>query len=471
MSDLYESLFRGAIYPTYESLIRRRKTLDYLRDYEANQWLSADEIAALQWEKLQALIAHCWEHIPFYRQWWAQAGVRAAQDIRDRGDYARLPVLTKPVIREHFEDLIAPSMRSAMYFKSTGGSTGEPLRFGYTRESYERRIAVMFRGYGWAGAQHGERTVYLWGAAVGAPAGFRLFKDKTYHAIFNRRMLNAFDLTPQRMAEYLDAINRFQPKTIVSYVGPLVALAEWIERNGRSVHRPQRLLGAAEALHPHQRVLIERVFGAPAYDTYGCREVMLIAAECEAHDGLHINADHLLVEFGEGLQTNIENDAARSSEAGHASTGSPLATPAELIITDLHNVGMPLMRYLNGDLGTPGKTGCSCGRHLPKLAKIDGRKLDALRIADGRLLPGEYFVNALMPFQDVRQYQIVQRQLDTLSIRLVHDDDFDVSAYARIRDDIGGLVGDSVKIEFERVDAIALTSSGKRRVTICELPA
>ncbi len=450
--SLYAPLFRHVLYPAYESGLRRRDTFAYLKSYERDQWRSFDELQALQWQRLQALIAHCWEHVPFYRRWWGDAGVAAAADIRDRDDYARLPVLTKATIREHFDALIAPSRRDALYFKTTGGSTGEPLRFGYTRESYERRVAVMYRGYGWSGAHLGQRTVYLWGAPVAAPAGFGLFKDRLYHAAFNRRMLNAFDMDERRMAEYADAIDHFGPETIIGYVGPLHELARWIDRQGRTPHRPRRVLGAAEALMPHQRETIERVFGAPAYDTYGCREVMLIAAECEARDGLHLNIDHLHVEF-------LDPGA-----------GAEVDGPRELVITDLSNDGMPLMRYLNGDLGTPGKTACACGRGLPKLAKVDGRKLDALRTADGRLLPGEYFVHTLMTLGGFSKYQVLQRRIDALVVRLVPGPDYGVHVEDAIRAELRKLVGDSIAIEFDQVDRIALTASGKHRVTVCELP-
>jgi phenylacetate-CoA ligase len=449
MSGLYEPLFRKVLYPAYESGLRRRSTLRYLREYERDQWRSADEIDALQWRKLQRLIEHCWQHVPFYREWWGRAGVASAADIRDRADYARLPALTKPVIREHAQAMVSPTHREDLLFKTTGGSTGEPLRFGYTRESYERRVAVMFRGYGWSGAHLGQRTVYLWGAPVAAPAGFQLYKDRLYHAAFNRRMLNAFDMNEARMAEYAAAIDRFKPDTIVSYVGPLVELAQWIERNGRTIHRPQRMLGAAEALHPHQRELLQRVFGAPAYDTYGCREFMLIAAECEAREGLHLNADHLHVEFADGAHAD---------------------GPSDLIVTDLHNFGMPMMRYVNGDLGTPGAARCACGRGLPKLAKVDGRKLDALRLGDGRLVPGEYVVYVFLPIAGIKQYQVVQKELDVLRVRLVPDAGYDASVEMQVRESFRKLAGDDVRIEFETVDAIALTASGKRRVVICELP-
>lgn len=454
MSDLYRPVFQHLLFPAYESGLRRRRTLHYLREYEAQQWRSPDEIQALQWRKLKALVAYCWAGVPFYRTWWGEAGLQSDEDIRTLEDYARLPALTKPVIRAHAEALVAPQLRDALYWKTTGGSTGEPLRFGYTRESYERRVAVMLRGYGFAGARHGERTAFLWGAPVAAPAGFALWKDRLYHAAFNRRMFNAFDMSEARIADYVAAINRFRPDTVVGYVGPLDALAAWAEAHGRALHRPKRVLGAAEALHPHQRERIGRAFGAPVFDTYGCREFMLIAAECEAHDGLHINADHLLLEFG------------ATPTGGGSDSG-----PADLIVTDLYNFGMPLMRYVNGDLGTRGASSCRCGRGLPKLVKVDGRRLDALRMPDGRLLPGEYVVYVFLPFTGIRQYQVVQREPDALLVRLVPDHDFDPSVHARIEQGLRLLIGEHVRIAFEHVDAIALTPSGKRRVTVCELGA
>lgn len=450
-ASAYERIFRRVLYPAYESGLRRRDTLRHLRDYERDQWRSPDELDALQWQRLQALVAHCWDHVPFYRRWWGAAGMAGVGDIRSREDYAQLPALTKPVIRANAEDMVSPAHRDGLYYKATGGSTGEPLRFGYTRESYERRIAVMFRGYAWSGAHLGQKTVYLWGAPVAAPAGYALFKDRLYHAAFNRRMLNAFDMDERRMAEYADVIDRFRPETIVSYVGPIVELAQWIERTGRGIHRPKRILGAAEALHPHQRELLQRVFGAPTYDTYGCREFMLIAAECEHGDGLHLNVDHLLVEYADGPGA---------------------AGPSELIVTDLHNFGMPLMRYLNGDLGTPGARTCACGRGLPKLARVDGRKLDVLRLRSGRVIPGEYLVHQFVTVEGVKQYQAVQREPDAVLIRLVLESDGDPAIVQdQLRDAMRKVAGDELDVAFEIVDRIALTPSGKRRVVVCELPA
>jgi phenylacetate-CoA ligase len=448
MTGLYEPLFRRVLFPAYESGLRRRKTLAYLRQYEQNQWRTLEQIETLQWQKLQGLIRHCWEQVPYYRELWPTLGISAPDDISSPADYARLPVLTKPEIRANFDKLIAPAYRDGLLYKTTGGSTGEPLRFGYTRESYERRLSIMWRGYGWAGARLGQRTLYLWGTSIGAQKR----KDRLYHAAFNRYMLNAFEMSEARMAEYADAMDRFRPETIVSYVAPIVKMAEWLIANNRRIHRPQRILGAAESLHESQRRIIEQAFGCPAYNTYGCREFMLIAAECEHRGGLHVNADHLKVELG-------AVDGEGQDDSG----------PRDIIVTDLHNYGMPLLRYANGDLATAGARTCACGRGLPLLASVDGRKLDALRTRDGRFVPGEYIVYAFLYATGIKRYQVVQKRLDAFEIRIVRDRDFEPSAIDLVRRELLKVVGDSVALNFEFVDEIPLTQTGKLRVTVSEL--
>lgn len=450
MSDWYAPIFRRALFPLYETVLRRRKTLAYLDECERNQWLDREQIDALQWERLKRLLQHCWSEVPYYRRRWSELGL-GPDDIRTPADYARLPILTKADIRANFDDLHASSWRGRLHYKTTGGSTGEPLRFGYTRESYERRIAAMWRGYGWAGAHMGRRTLYLWGAAIGAPLRSHALKDRLYHAAFNRRMLNAFLMSGERMREYAHEIDAFRPEIIVGYVGPLVRMAEWIIASGHLIHRPQAILSAAEALHPAQRALLEKAFHCPVYNTYGCREFMLIAAECEQRDGLHLTADHLLVEL----------DGLRSTPTGEKI--------GEVVITDLHNYGMPFLRYANGDLATPADKPCTCGRGLPLLRRIDGRKLDTLRTPDGHLLPGEFIVYAFLDVLAVKQYQVVQRELDVLDITVVPGDGFGEHVFDQVRSAIAKAVGSSVAIRFHVVDEIEPSASGKFRVAICEL--
>jgi phenylacetate-CoA ligase len=445
--SIYEQLFRRVLFPAYESGMRRRRTLAYLAAYERDQWLAPEQVRALQWQRLQRLLEHCGQHVPYYRRRWRELGITAA-DIRNLDDYARLPVLTKAEIRAHVEEFKADGWHDRLLYKATGGSTGEPLRFGYTRESNDRRTAVMWRGYGWAGARMGRRTLFLWGGAVGDPHPLKQFKERLYHAAFARRMLNSFHMTDANLGDYADAIDAYRPEVIVGYVGPLVRLAQWLLENGRQVARPVSVLGAAEALHDFQRELLERAFGCPAYNTYGCREVMLIASECEHRRGLHVNADHLVVEL-------------------HGAQGGP----GEVLLTDLSNDGMPLLRYANGDMATASADTCPCGRGLPLLSRVDGRVLDAIRTPDGRLLPGEFFPHMLKDVPGLKRFQLVQRELDRLELSLVCGEAFDDASLAYIRREVAKVAGERVGLECRIVDDIPLTPSGKLRVTVSALTA
>ncbi len=448
----YEAVFRHVLYPAYEGGLRGRRTLTYLKEYQRDQWLDPEQIAALQWQRLERLLEHCEREVPYYRQRWRELGITVA-DIRNLDDYARLPVLTKGDIRDHFDDLKSTSMRDSLLYKATGGSTGEPLRFGYTRESNDRRVAVMWRGYGWARSRMGRRTLFLWGGAVGDPGRWHQFKDRLYNAAFARHSLNSFHMTEANMARFADAIDRYRPRVIVAYVGPLVRLAQWLLDNGRKVHAPDSIIGAAEALHEFQRDIVQRAFGCPAYNTYGCREFMLIASECEQRHGLHVNADHLVVEL---------------RDPGAAGSGS---CSGELVITDLFNYGMPMLRYVNGDMATASDRRCACGRGLPLLEQVEGRVLDAIRTPAGHILPGEFFPHMLKDVPGVMRFQVVQTRLDRLELAIVRGEDFDEVSLRYIRREVAKVLGDSVELACRFVDDIPLTPSGKLRVTVSRLAA
>ena len=449
--SLYESALRHVIWPAYEGGLRRRDTPRHMRRYEADQWLSRERIEALQFERLQRLLAWCYREVPFYRERWTELGI-APQDIRSLADFAKLPVLTKADIRNHGDALKATSLKAGLGYKATGGSTGEPLRFGFTRESNDRRVAVMWRGYSWAGSRMGRRTLFLWGGPVGNPSASHQLKDRLYNAVFARKLLDSFRMSETNLAEYADAIDAYRPEVIVGYVGPLVRLAEWLLANNRRVAAPASIIGAAEALHPFQREIIERAFGAPAFNTYGCREFMLIASECEHRDGLHVNADHLVVETLDAYGQPV-----------HEGSG-------EIVITDLFNYGMPFIRYLNGDMAThaSGKA-CPCGRGLPMLASVDGRKLDAIRTPAGHVLPGEFFPHMLKDVPGLTRFQLVQRRLDRLDLSIVRGDGFDDQSLDYIRHEVTKVLGESAELHCHFVDDIPLTRSGKLRVTVSEL--
>jgi phenylacetate-CoA ligase len=180
---------------------------------------------------------------------------------------------------------------------------------------------------------------------------------------------------------------------------------------------------------------------------------MLIGAECEHHDGYHTSADHLVVELTDDAGVPV------ASGSGHVT------------ITDLHNEGMPFVRYLNGDLGrTSDHTGaCACGRALPLLGAVEGRSLDVLTSPDGRIIPGEFFPHLMKDQPAIEAFQVRQTSEDRLKVLLVGEGGHSEAIQQRLRTRIEKQTGPQLRVDFEWVDEIPLTPSGKRRVTVREI--
>ena len=141
----------------------------------------------------------------------------------------------------------------------------------------------------------------------------------------------------------------------------------------------------------------------------------------------------------------------------------------ELLITDLHNFGMPFIRYKIGDMAIASKRQCLCGRGLKMLEDVIGRSLDMIKTPDGKFVPGEFFPHLMKEFIGVQQFQVIQEKLDSLVIKIVKNDSFKESDFTFMKEQIHKVVGPKVNIEFQFVSEILLTPTGKHRVTISNL--
>lgn len=448
IADGYEYAYRKILYPFYEGIVRQRNTFRYLAEYERDQWRPLEELKAIQWAKTVSLLQFSYEHVPYYRDRWDAAGIHW-QDIKSMEDFARLPLLTKDDIRNNYDRLIARPFMGRTIRKKTGGSTGQPLVFEYTKESNQRRQAVMMRDYAWAGARPGRRTAYVWGSDIGKVPMAKRIKSELHNRLLRRKMLDSFLLSGGNIDEYLNAIDRYRPDVLVGYVSPLHLLARHRLKRGGPRWQPKTIITGAERLLDFQRHDLEQAFGCKVFNTYGCREFMSIAAECSEHCGLHINMDHLVVEL-----LDPHDQPARTGQ---------------VVITDLHNYGMPFIRYVNGDLANELTGTCTCGRQLPRLGSVEGRMLDVIRTQDGRMLAGEFFPHLMKDIPGVEKFQVVQKSLQGLTINIVKGEAFSREAMQILNIEIRKVLGTDIDIQYKFVATIPLTSSGKLRVTISEL--
>src|SRR5262249_51703921 len=262
-------------------------------------------------------------------------------------------------------------------------------------------------------------------------------------------------LCDERVPVFLRPLNRKRPDVIVAYTNALYTFARCLEQRGLSPFKPESIIVGAEKLHPFQRKLIERVFQAPVFETYGSREVMLIGAECERHEGLHLTMEHLLVEI-------LEDDG----------TPTPAGQEGNLVVTDWFNYGLPFTRYATGARAVAGWAACPGGRGLPLLRCVVGRQLDVLETVDGRHIPGEFFPHLLKDIPEVNRFQVIQHAADHIELRMVLNEPLSDASYRLLNSEADKVLGRSVHFELSEVGHIPLTGAGKHQVVVnrCRVP-
>ena len=441
---LHRTLIHG-----FESIVKRRGTFGYWSQLDESQWWSRDQLMAVQLDQLKSLIEYCFAHSSYYRELWSARGLQPHR-LQSHCDFAAWPCVGRDEMRAHRQQLTSTAFQRHAIEKATGGSTGTPLQFVVDADADDRRVAAAHRGYSWAGAGPGTRQVHLWGVALNDCAWHRRWKEHLYSRyLYRRRVLSCFDLSETTVSDFSRRYNRFRPEAIVAYTNSLYVFARLLEERGLSVHSPRSVVVGAEKLHGFQRELIERVFKAPVFETYGSREFMLIAAECEGHHGLHLTMENLLVE--------VVDDQDRPTPAGQE---------GEVVVTDLHNRAMPFVRYRTGDRAIAGFADCDCGRGLPLLRQVIGRQVDIISTPDGRQLSGVYFPHLMKDYPAIRHFQVVQPRPDTLELRLVVGGGWNSQLCQQLSQQVCHAVGPEVRVSVSEHERIPLTAAGKQRVVI-----
>lgn len=453
---MYGWLFQSILYPAWESVLRGRPTLARLRHLERTEWRSLDEIEAMQAGDLRRLLRHAYTNTPHYRAQFEAAGI-TPNDIRDGRDLSRLPILNRSDAREAGDRRTSRSPPLPTVMKATSGTMGQPLVFGYDADSEYWRQAIKLRGYGWAGYRPGDRSLHYWGAAAAKnPSRFTRSKIALDRQIRRETYVNCTVRDDASMRAAVDEIRRVRPKVMLCYTQAGADLARYINDHALRAWGEIAVICGAERLFPADREALRAAFGDGIFETYGCREVMLIGAECEAHDGLHLSAENLLVEV-------IVRDEAGERAAQPGEIG-------EVVITDLHNFGMPFIRYANGDLAQAGAAGlCACGRALPKLGAVEGRVTETLRDGAGGRVSGlvfnVMFASALAA--SVRQFQAVQHKDGSITLKLVPLRPLDAAAHESIKTTCARYLK-GVTVRTEEVGEIPVGKSGKRQVVVVE---
>lgn len=427
---------------------KRDDFLKYYAELERSQYLPAEEIRDIQLVRLNALLNHAYDNVPYYRRRFSEAGLKPS-DIKTTDDLVKLPILTKEDVKANFRDMVAVNFpRAKMLPDSTSGSTGEPSRFYKTKEVNARKQANLHRAYKWFGYEMGDMIAYVWFLKRG-------FVAKQISNLHPSLFLGRFYLDPLNMSQvelerFVIRIKRYKPSLIVAYPSAAYILAGYIKYNNIKGLMPKAVITGGEMLLDYQCQAIRQAFGCEVFDGYGSREVGLIAHQCPGHNGYHICAESLVLEFIK------DGKAVPEGETG------------KIVVTDLNNYAMPFIRYENGDLGVPTSEKCSYSINLPLMKSIEGRIEDIIVTKDK--LISSLAINPIFNSLPINQYQIVQELEDEILVKIVKGDGYTEAVTENVLKLLPKYISKNVKFHIIFTDNIPLTPSGKHRFVISKIP-
>lgn len=428
--------------------LNNRNMLEQIRNTENRVTLTKEQLSDLQMKKLRELLFYAYNNCPFYHEKYSNLDLRP-EDISNFDDFQKVPIITNTELRENIEKMIPTCIdRSLLEVAYTGGSTGVPLKVYWDRRKKDLMQALYLRTIRFWGCDIGTKTAWIWGRIPSEPERLMDFRYQSKFRRFLRNVtwFNAYDMTEETMREFAEFLNQFKPGLIIGYVNALCEYARFLKENMIKIYSPKAIWITAEPSGFHQRKLIEKAFGAKTYNQYGSSEILHIAAECSIRSGLHIHADSRYVEICDANNMRI-----------------PPGEIGNIIVTDLENRVMPLIRYKNEDMGSLKQSNCKCGINLPLMDNVVGRSFDIIKLKNGRKVYGIMFSKIMFGYvEEIKQFQFHQVSLENIIVRIVPAKTENLEKlrheiHSRLRKHTANLIDYS----FEFVDSIRKEKSGK----------
>jgi phenylacetate-CoA ligase len=443
---LHDALIRTVLGPVWAKW-ENSPYLAHYRRLQRTQYDPPDVVRQRQWEAVRDLLVHAYGSVPFYRERVRELGMHP-RDFTSLDDFRGFPLLTKTDLRTHGRALLSNlCSREHLIRKRTSGSTGISLELFVDEAAQQFKRACTLRSDEWSGWRFGEPVAMVWGNPEFEKRGWR---GRLRNALLERATyLDTLKMDEETLARFAMLLQRRQPTLLFGHAHSVYLFAEYLRTLGLPGIRPRGVITTAMVLHNWQRRVIENVFGCRVTNRYGCEEVSLIACECERHDGLHVNAD--------GVYLEILRD------------GLPVGPgePGSIVVTDLRNRAMPLLRYQVGDVAVWSDRRCECGRGLALLERLEGREADFVLTPAGEVISGISLTeNFALHVPGLAQLQIIQETVHRFVFRIVRGPDFGEDSLRRIGELVAERFGPNVSFDCEYVDAIPQDASGKYRFCI-----
>jgi phenylacetate-CoA ligase len=417
-----------------------------LEDVTRTEFISFDELTAIQAKRQLDQLKFAVHHVPYYQRAFLpfEERINSAQTWDDVNSImSELPILERSTVQENHSEFIADNRSpNQTYPDKTSGSSGAPLIFPCDQDAWAYRHALMYRCLANFGIQIGEPYIYIFGLHWNKQARFKIF---IRNFILNRARVSAFEITPNHLVAHLKIIKRHKPTHIIGYPSAITDLCVMLRERGMDDLYRLNLKGillTAEPLRIHQRELIEEVTGSRCINVYGSAEGGINAVECPERS-LHIQAETTWVQLRDpGLNTG------------------------EAIVTDCMLRAFPMIRYAIGDEMVMKTGNCTCGRPHPMIESIEGRSGEPIVLPNGQKinpnLPS-YIFKPLARQMLIRRYRFVHTKDQGLQLFLVVTGNFHQEHLGVIEKETRRAFGEDIRFSIQIVDEIPHLPNAKHR--------
>ena len=418
---------------------------------EASQWLPAETLLSRQLEQLQKVYAHARRTVPYYARLFAGQGLADGAEF-DLEFLRTLPISTRGMVQQAGDQMCAhalPPAHGKAYPVSTSGSTGQPVKLQGTAATSFIWQALTLREHAWHERDFSRRLCAIkWAARE-----FCRLPDGERHASWGDAVAMLYDSAPSAVlnvitpvAEQAEWLLREQPAYLVSFPSNLAALATHCLERGIGFPGLAEVRTIGETLTPAQRALYRQAWGVNTVDIYSCEETGYLALQCPRREHHHVQAESVLVEIVD-------------EEGGPCSPGES----GRVLVSSLHNFATPLLRYELGDYAAFGEP-CSCGRSLPVIERIHGRRRNRLMLPGGRSeFPylGEHGQTERLTGVRVHAFQFVQHSVEEVEMKLVTERRFTPAETEKVARMMQNNLGHPFRIRITHCDAIPKSARGK----------
>lgn len=415
---------------------------------DRTQWWPPEVLARQQRRQLAALLAHARRTVPFYEE--RLAGLELDGDV-DPEAFATLPLLARTDIQAHGDALRSRAMprdHGAPVEAASTGSTGRPIRVIGTQVHQFWWGAITLREHLWHGRNLGGKLAAIRTRVTTATqTGWGPATDCAFATGPCATLDIATDVAAQ--ARWLEAED---PDYLLSHPSNLLALARYCASHGIRPTRLREVRSFGEALPPDLRAACREAWGVPLTDCYSATETGYLALQCPQREHYHVQAEHVLLE--------VLDETGRPCMPGE--TG-------RVVVTPLHNYAMPLVRYDLGDYAEVGDA-CACGRGLPVLVRILGRRRNMLRLPDGSSHWPSFPAAVWLAFPAIRQIQLVQTALDCITVRLACDRALTEAEQVQLSEELDRRLGWNFTYVFERHERLGTGPKHEDFVSMLDAP-